>query len=518
VPVSLPSARVLETLFERAPEIITIVDAVGRQTMVNAAGLAILGFDPSFRHPEDGRLFVHPEDRPRIEALRHELDERRDRGDVGDRLPPIRFRVRNGAGQWRWLEMVTAEMSDVPEVHGRVAFSRDVTEAEERRRALLESETRLAALVASLRSGAFVEDARATVVLANDRLDELLDPAPGIASLVGGPVSAVFARLREAGLSIEDAVPEADHAVVPQTTRSGHELDVEIVSLRAGDEALGRLWLFHDATARRLEERRQQALLELEQHARQSAELHAEQLEAYDRLRNDFVTHVSHELRTPLTAIASASQLLRSSREPLPPEADRHLAIIERNADRLRGMIEDLLVVGRLDAGVIELEWSSVSPAAVLNDVISSYEPVASLRQVAVHLDADADLIVRADERRLAELAANLLDNAVKYTTPATDVTVRATTTTTGWQLAVSDHGPGVPPDQREAVFDRFVRTTDVDRTTAPGAGLGLTIVRGLVELHGGRVTIDEAPGGGALVTCEFPGPVSVSAPTGDGR
>ena len=95
-PVSLPSAAVLETLFERAPEIITILDAEGRQTMVNAAGLDLLGLDDSYRQPEDGRLYVHPEDRPRIAALSAELDRRRDAGEAIERLPPVRYRVGDG--------------------------------------------------------------------------------------------------------------------------------------------------------------------------------------------------------------------------------------------------------------------------------------------------------------------------------------------------------------------------------------------------------------------------------------
>ena len=233
--------------------------------------------------------------------------------------------------------------------------------------------------------------------------------------------------------------------------------------------------------------------------------MHAEQLEAYDRLRNHFVAGVSHELRTPLTAIASASQLLRSSSESLSPEADRHLAIIERNAERLQGMIEDLLAVDRLDAGVVELEWATVQPDGVLRDVVSSYEPVAALRDVALQFESAADLVVEADERRLAELTANLVDNAVKYTDRGTSVRVAVTATDADWELSVRDHGPGVPEAQREAVFERFVRTAEADRAATPGAGLGLAIVKGLVELHGGRVRLDAAPGGGAIVTCTLP-------------
>lgn len=507
-PVSLPSARVLATLFERAPEAITITDPEGRQIMVNAAGLRLLGFDESFRRPDDGFSFVHPDDLAVLDAHRALLTRMREDGADGSTAPAVRFRVRAGDGRWRWLELVAADMSDVPEVGGRVSFSRDVTEAEERKQALVETEARLAALVASLTSGSFVTDAAGTVLFANARLIELFDLDGHVDDLVGGLADELLDRLGQRlvdqGPLAAAAADEPRHRTVPVSKRDGGEIDVEAIEIRSDDEGFGRLWLFHDATARRDEARRQQALLELEQRARQAAELHVEQLEAYDRLRNEFVAHVSHELRTPLTAIAGASQLLASDPGALSGEARRHLAIIERNAGRLTRMIEDLLVVGRLDAGVLDLERSWVRPRGLLTEILAALEPAAAERSVVLHLQGDDDP-VWADDRRLAEIAGNLVGNAVKFTAPGTAVVVSAATEGDEWVLSVRDHGPGIPPDQREAVFERFVRTADAERAATPGAGLGLAIVKGLVDLHGGTVAITEAVGGGALVTCRLP-------------
>ncbi len=117
-PVVLPGAPVLEVLFERAPEIITITNADGKQRMVNAAGLRLLGFDDSYRTPADGMAFVHPDDRDVLIAHRAMLTEREAQGESFDEAPALRYRVRSGSGEWRWLEMVVADMSDVPEVGG----------------------------------------------------------------------------------------------------------------------------------------------------------------------------------------------------------------------------------------------------------------------------------------------------------------------------------------------------------------------------------------------------------------
>ncbi len=342
--VVLPMVPVLEVLFERAPEIITLIGADGRQHMVNAAGLRMLGFPESFRSPPDGMLFVHPDDRARLAEVAARLNERRHRGEQPDPVDAVRYRVRAGTGEWRWLETVFADLHDVPEVRGRVAFSREVTESEERAQALLESQARLAALVESFHGGAFIEDAAGTVLFANDQLGELFPVREPVSRLMGSPSVALLARMQDAVADTSDlallagSAPERGSEVVV-ALRSGREVSVEIVPIRGDGADHGRLWLFADATTRRDEERRQRALLQLEQQARRAAEEQADRLEAYDRLRNDFVAGVSHELRTPLTAIASASELLATDPE-VPDAARAHLAIIERNADRLRSMVE----------------------------------------------------------------------------------------------------------------------------------------------------------------------------------
>ncbi len=157
--IGLPSAEVLAAMFERAPEIITFTDRNGQQEMVNAYGLQLLGYDDSLRTPADGWSFVHPDDRAALAAHHLVLQERQERGDPLESVPPIRYRVRDGAGAWRWLETVFVDMSDVAEVGGRVAFSRDVTESEERAQALLEAQARLAALE-TLCDGDLVVDLR----------------------------------------------------------------------------------------------------------------------------------------------------------------------------------------------------------------------------------------------------------------------------------------------------------------------------------------------------------------------
>ena len=504
-----PAADLLQVLFERAPETITITDGEGRQRLVNSAGLRLLQFDPALRTPPDGTDFVHPDDREKLAGYRLELARLAAEHGPDAELPAIRYRIRDGAGQWRWLESVFADMTDIPEVAGWVAFSRDVTEAEERAQALLESEARLRALVASFPGGAFLTDGAGRVLLANETLTGLFPGMPPAAEVIGMDLATVIARLGGA-LARPSEMPPADDGTAPRSwhaeleLRDGRVVDAEAIPIEGPDDGLGRLWLFRDATWRRDRARQQQRLLELEQAARRAAEAQTEQLQAYDKLRNDFVSSVSHALRTPLASISSAAQLLLSREAPARTATRSYLEIIDRNAERLRQMVENLLLARRLDAGMLALDLAEVRVDSLVEEVTALLRPVALQRQVRIVVRSAA-FTATADRERLADIVENLVGNAVKYTRPGTDVTVTASAAPGGWMISVADHGPGIPPEQRRAVFGRFVRAADAERDGTRGSGLGLAITKGLVELHGGAIEVGDAPGGGAVFSCRFP-------------
>ena len=504
-----PATDLLQVLFERAPETITITDGEGRQRLVNSAGLRLLRFDPALRTPPDGTDFVHPDDREKLARYRLELARLAAEHGPDAELPAIRYRIRDGAGRWRWLETLVADMMDIPEVAGWVAFSRDVTEAEERAQALLESEARLRALVASFPGGAFLSDGAGRVLLANETLAGLFPGMPPAAEVIGMDLATVIARLG-GSLALPSALPAADDGTAPRSwhaeleLRDGRVVDAEAIPIEGPDDGLGRLWLFRDATWRRDRARQQQRLLELEQAARRAAEAQAEQLQAYDTLRNDFVSSVSHALRTPLASISSAAQLLLSREAPARAATRSYLEIIDRNAERLRQMVENLLLARRLDAGMLALDLAEVRVDRLIEEVTALLRPVALQRQVRIVVRSAA-FTATADRERLADIVENLVGNAVKYTRPGTDVTVTASAAPGGWMISVADHGPGIPQQQRQAVFERFVRAADAERDGTRGSGLGLAITKGLVELHGGAIEVGDAPGGGAVFSCRFP-------------
>ena len=200
---------------------------------------------------------------------------------------------------------------------------------------------------------------------------------------------------------------------------------------------------------------------------------------------------VSHELRTPLTSIVSFSELLRGEATGMSADGLKFLDIIERNADRLLGLIDDLLMLNRLESGALPLELEQVAVPDLLAEAVKSAAPVAAKSGVTLHLDAGEGPRVRADPRRLLQVLDNLIGNAVKFSHVGGLVRVSAKYARGTWRVDVSDTGIGIPPEEAARLFGPFMRASNARIAGLPGTGLGLSIVKSLVEMHGGHVTVD---------------------------
>jgi PAS domain S-box-containing protein len=510
VPPPQPDPELLRRIFEHAPEAITLVRD-GRQVAINRWGLDIIGYSSAYDQPVDSRLLIHPEDLPNLGRLVEPVTE------PAGRPRTHRYRARSGDGSWRWMESVAADLRDDPHVGGWIVFTRDVTADAERAQALLTTEARLAAVVENVTAAAVLEDQERNVVLHNHALAQLVGTAEN--ALVGG--SAQDALLAVAGAAAQpewawallDALAERAGSDLLQLA-DGRWVEVEAVPIGStGRGDLGRLWLLRDVTERMDAARRREQLLEREREARRVAEEQAEQLQAFDRVRTDFVATVSHELRTPLTSILSAADYLATgTAEERAGDLDRFLEIIERNANRLSHLVEDLLVQSRLDTGLLTLAAVEVDLPALVAAVVDDHRDPARGRRVELRVHAHPGPPVVGDPGRLQQVVDNLVSNAVKFTAADSTVDVSVERRTGAWELIVRDRGPGVPPEDRDRVFDRFYRSPGSG--SVAGTGLGLAITKGLVGLHGGVITAEDAPGGGALFRCRLPDG-AVSPPAG---
>lgn len=231
-----------------------------------------------------------------------------------------------------------------------------------------------------------------------------------------------------------------------------------------------------------------------------------------DQQRAQFLAVVSHEMRTPLTSIISFSELLRSEAAGLSPDGLRFLGIIERNADRLLRLIDDLLMLNRLEAGGLPLELTQVSLPDLAADAVRSAAPTAAKSGVTVHLDTEAGPAVPADPRRLTQVLDNLIGNAVKFSHVGGLVRVRLRYARNGWRIDVSDTGIGIPADEAARLFGPFVRGSNARIAGLPGTGLGLAIVKSLVEMHGGRVQVETVLDQGTTFSVFLPARAAAAA------
>jgi two-component system sensor histidine kinase KdpD len=242
----------------------------------------------------------------------------------------------------------------------------------------------------------------------------------------------------------------------------------------------------------------------------------AEALRQSEQLKSALLDAVTHDLRTPLTSIKmSVTTLLgevpedRAGAPTALAENERRelLEVIDEETDRLDRSIGNLVEVARLEAGHVNLRRRWTSPREVVAEAVSRARRGSRARALEVAVDDDTPSIV-ADGRALAEVVYILVDNALKYTPPGTRVRVAATEADTGVRFTVEDEGPGIPPELRERIFEKFFRAAPDAETSferPPGTGLGLAIARGIVEAHGGRVWADAGAGGGAAFRVWLP-------------
>jgi signal transduction histidine kinase len=227
--------------------------------------------------------------------------------------------------------------------------------------------------------------------------------------------------------------------------------------------------------------------------------------EAGDEQRSQFLAILSHEMRTPLTSIISFSELLRGESAGLSADGLRFLDIIERNADRLLQLMDDLLLLNRVEAGGLPLETALVSLPDVAGEAVKSAAPVAAKSGVTIHLDAGDGPLLEADPRRLMQVLNNLIGNAVKFSHVGGLVRVQLRFARDAWRIDVSDTGIGIPADEVVRLFGLFARGSNARIAGVPGSGLGLAIVKSLVEMHGGRVTVQSTLGKGSTFSVFLP-------------
>ena len=233
--------------------------------------------------------------------------------------------------------------------------------------------------------------------------------------------------------------------------------------------------------------------------------------EAANRAKDEFLAMLGHELRNPLSPISTALQVMR-----MRGMAGRELDVLERQVGHLTRLVDDLLNISRAVRGKIELHRRDIEIADLVAEALEVASPLLEQRGHVVEVDVPRHgLGVHADRERMVQAVSNLMTNAAKYSDPGSRITIRCTRTDDRVRLSVQDHGAGIAPEMLARVFDPFVQQEQTIDRARGGLGLGLAIVRSLVELHGGTVSAaSEGTGRGSEFTIELPATTLAATPS----
>ena len=388
------------------------------------------------------------------------------------------------------------------------------------RRGLADQTGRLNSLIAAAIPGILVSDENGSITQINASFCGMFSIGEPIEQLIGTSAAGIVLRIKDTFADPADFVRRTGAAFTAREPVSGEQIDCvdgrtfecDYWPVLVDGAYRGDLWLAWDMSERKALADQRERLLAAELAAREAAEQAqatlAEQnvrLQELDEAKTQFVSTMSHELRTPLTSIISFTELIMDDGQELSKDTMASLAVVQRNAERLLQLVSDLLLLSRLEHGVIPLDLAPVNVPDVIGDAVRSASATAAERGITVQVTAAAGPTVQGDRLRLQQVLDNLLSNAIKYSAEGGEVRVDASSDGQRWRIDVADNGIGIPAAELPQLFDRFVRASNARKAGLPGTGLGLSIVKAITELHGGTAEVRSAVGHGTTFSVCLP-------------
>lgn len=494
-------------VLDNAQTLIVVLDRDGRILKVNRAVERLCGVTPAevFDAPL-WDVLAAPESRERARAeLEKEVPTTSD-GQVAGEHDWV-----TSTGERRTIAWTTAQLRADDPGSLRVFTGRDVTD-ERRAQRLLQD-----VLDSMVGTAIIGTDEHGLITFFNPGAEQLLGYSA--AEIVGVATPQFFhdpdeiaARSEELGLEpgVEVLVGRVAETGLPERRdwtwirKDGGRLTVSLTLSRmttAGGTVTGFLGVAEDVSERLRGEQALGDALAREERA-------IEHLEELDRIKNDFVSSISHELRTPMTSVLGFTQLLTSG--TVGPLTDRQQDLLERvtrNGQRLLTLIEDLLTLSRIEAGTWEFTEAELDLGHVVATAMSATQDLLRDRDLTVTVDTDCATrpAVIGDFAKLEQAVINLVSNALKFTRDGGRVDVSVEVSDGEGVIRVADTGLGIEAQELDQIFERFYRTVTATRAAIPGTGLGLTIVRSIVERHSGSVGVVSTPGEGSTFEIRLP-------------
>lgn len=489
--VILQSEERYRILFENSPETIVLVNLDGIIMDANPAAANILDLPrDAFIGKNVFELGIFSEhDVPNYKNLHAHLAS-------GNSLPPFEITITDSRGNPRSFDIYPALLKRDDKLWAIQFIGRDITELKKGVEALREAHQFNMEVIADAAVGIIVYDQQLHYMMWNPFMEKLT----GLYAedVLGKYVLDVFPQYKQQGIDAllvralaGETVTSLDISYqIPQTGKSGWVSGVYAPHYNAEGDITGVIELVYDTTERIQAEKFREEL---------------EVLRELDQLKSELIGNVSHELRTPLGLILVMATALQDKEiNQSVVIRDTFLKDIEEEARKLEKIVDNLLDTSRLQRGRIYLERDAVDLHPV---IIKTVERISTLDQSHrfQYDPPEEKIIIAIDETRIEQVLYNLLDNAVKYSPTDTTISIQVYQEGANVCVKVSDEGPGIPIPDRERVFERFYRIVNADQMPRPGLGLGLSIARGIVEAHGGRIWIEDRPGGGGVFVFSIP-------------
>jgi PAS domain S-box-containing protein len=491
-----------ETVFQGAPIGISLVSLDGRLQNTNAAMREITGRSAEELATRSTLAYTVADDRSELVSLFTGMVE----GQYDSYRHELRLYANDG--EVVWVDTATALLRDADgEPQGAVSMALNITKRRAAEEQLRQSEARYRTLVEQLPLITYVDKRTA--------LDEI---APYVSPQVEGILGYSPDEWRTNPAFFIEHIHPDDRERVRQAQRrswqSAEPLELEYRFIAADGRVVwlkdsltvvrddaGKPWYTQgfalDVSAEKRAEQDRQTLLN-------QAHEQNERLRKLDRMKDEFIALVSHELRTPLTSICGYLELLLQDGDVAGlPEALSWLEVIDRNAERLLRLVEDLLLTAQASTGNLALEAGELDVASIVEQAVQAGRPVAAARGIALTWSVETLPAADGDRLRIGQVIDNLLSNALKFTPAGGTVGVRAYPHNGAVRIEVADTGMGITDDEQTHLFEQFFRTASAQ--AIPGVGLGLSISKAIVEAHHGRISVESTEGVGTTFFVDLP-------------
>lgn len=490
-------AHYLQMITDNMLDVICQVDHAGIIRYISPSSTSVLGYDPA--HVIGGICFqdVHPDDLSIVQDAFHQA--------ISLKSPTrVEFRYKHAKGNYIWLEVIGNPIKDVPMDKGSFMLcARDISQRKTAEQALLNSEKQYRQLIDVI--------PEAVLVLSGDCLS-FINPAGvkllGVESyrdVVGKEITTYLKPPFFSGKTLWDNENDVVHiSKLPLTKPDGTQIEIEGIAVpfhSHGESSI--LSVVRDMNERKEVEQLQRSFKENERKLQEAIEL--------DKFKTDFFSNLSHELRTPLNVILGTLQLLELfGKDPLSADTvqktRRYNAIMKQNCLRLLRLVNNLIDMTKIDAGFFSIALRNANIVYIVEEVTMSVVEYANNKSIRLIFDTDTEEVWTAcDPDKIERVLLNLLSNAMKFTPPGGSISVSITTSADYLTISVSDTGIGIPSDKLNIIFDRF-RQVDKSLTRShEGSGIGLSLVKSLVEMHEGEITVKSEYGKGSEFVVMLP-------------